>query len=730
MPDNFGPIQTDNKPLNLSGGNTLSGVSTNNTFGTLGGNISPTINQSQQQVPKPVQPTKREIKETKRQEKEKKKFPKQASVARGFGNITSQINNAIYTIREKINDVYYGKKPANSQSKLINPLDYGLINVLNLLLEVDVCAIFNYGLNKLPGTPPFDPRDKQKASESTLGSIKWNVQNYAYQINNTIDDFLVSYVDINNPTSKVELYGLIQNVNNTISSARGLLYSEPLLNAYPEMNSINNFLDNAQKYYSKYTDINNINDQNVKDIFDFINKTKTTCSAILALNNPVAALQFADTVFGTNLMQQINKLNKVINPKNIPKAIKNITDASTKIQNVSNKILQYINYGRFIISLAMVLIFILKIINKFLKVLAVPNIFTILGLSTLMSEANGKIIDTADYFMNRLSEINSVFNSIYNLCKDLTLKIQELIDGSKELLNNILNCQDSDLPPLSNSVVDLQNSIKTLESIKDQLDEFVSTYDNNKKKKDNTFGNYTIEIITEQLVDEAIPRKRRYGVALDVNRAIIVQSTATFASDDRVIIEEVKLLLISKKLVETAASSAASLEELNIMEESLNYLQGTDLSIDTLEESLAFDAVLDLPDNEDEDDDEVGDDTVNINSFVSKLKGGKKLRRRMRIKMAAQKLELANNLAKSDTGGKFTSNTVKKRRQDALKDAIKGQMDTISIYKDAIKKYKILIAANPTSAPAFIVLIKRKNEQIKKVENKIKELERELASIK
>jgi hypothetical protein len=106
-----------------------------------------------------------------------------------------------------------------------------------------VCAIFNYGLNKLPGTPPFDPRDKQKASESTLGSIKWNVQNYAYQINNTIDDFLVSYVDINNPTSKVELYGLIQNVNNTISSARGLLYSEPLLNAYPEMNLINNFLN-------------------------------------------------------------------------------------------------------------------------------------------------------------------------------------------------------------------------------------------------------------------------------------------------------------------------------------------------------------------------------------------------------------------------------------------------------------------------------------------------------
>lgn len=729
MPDNFGPLSSNNPPLNLNSGNSLSGVGTNNTFGTLGGNISPTINPNQQ-VPKPVQQTKREIKEAKRQEKEKKKYPKQASVAQGFGNITKDINNAVYTIREKINDVYYGKKPANSKSKLVNPLDYGLINVLNLLLEVDVCAIFNYGLNKLPSTPPFDPRDKQKASETTLGSIKWNIQNYAYQINSTIDDFFVSYVDINNPTSKVELYSLIQNLNNTISSARGILYSEPMLNTYPEMNTINNFLDNAQKYFSKYTDINNINNNNVKDIFDIINKVKTTCSAILALNNPLAALQFSDTIFSTNLMQQINKLNKVVNPKNIPKAIKNITDASTKIQNVSNKILQYINYGRFIISIAMVLIYILKVINKFLKFLGVPSVFGTFGISTTMSEVNGKIVDTVDYYMNRLIEINSVFNSMYNLCQDLNLKIQNLIDGSKQLLNNILDCQDSDLPPLSNSVVDLNNSIKTLESIQEQLNEFITTYDNNKKKKDTSFGNYSIEILTEQLVDEGVPRKRRYGVALDVNRAIIVESTPTFASDDRVIIEEVKLLLISKKLVQTAAASAASLRELNIMEESLNYLQNSDLSLDTLEESLAFSPVLDSPDNEDEDDDELGSDAININAFISKLRGGKKLRRRMRLKMASQKLELANNLSKSDKGGKFTSKLVKKKRQEAIKDAIKGQQDTIAIYKEAIKKYKILIAANPSSAPSLTVLIKKKNDQIKQVEKKIKELERELASIK
>ena len=733
MPDNFGPIPTNNQSqpsLNLNGGNTISGLQSNNTFGPLGGNISSTIN-PQQQVPKTAVNTKKQAREAKRQEKEKSKYPKQKNVAKGFGKITALINGVIHDIREKVNDVYYGKKPVNPGSKSVNPLDYGLINVLNLLLEVDVCAIFSYGLNKLPGTPQFDPNDKKNASKTTLGKIKWETQNAAYEIKNTIDEYYTSYLDVNSQDSKIGLYSLLQNLNNKISSARELLYSEALLNSYPELNTINNYLDNAQKYYAKYTDINSINNNNVKDILSIIEKTKSTCSAILALNNPTAALQFVDTVFGTGLMEQIKKLDKVINPKNLPKAIKNLTDASKKVQDICNKITQYIDYARFIISIATLLIIVLKLINKFLKVLGVPNIFTFMGLNTTMSEANEKIVSGIDYFMNRLSEINSVLNSMYNLCKDLSLKIQTLIDGSKELLQNILDCQDSELPPLSNSVVDLNNSIKNLSIIKDRLDEFVNTYDKNKKKKDASFGNYTIEILTEQLTDEGIPRKRRYGVALDINRSIIVESTPTFASDDKIIIEEVKLKLISKKLVDTAtASSVTSIEEMQIMEEALSYLPNGDVSLDDLDQNLSFDPISDDPDNEDEDDDEAGTDALNINAFVTKLKGGRKLRRRMRKKMAAQKLELANNLKKSDKSGKLSSSLVKKKSAEAIKDAIKAEQELIKMYQEAINKYKILLASNPASAVLYMRLIKNKQNQISEVEKKIDGLQKDLAAIK
>jgi hypothetical protein len=686
--------------------------------------------QPQQYVPKPSTPKQinNATKEATRINKEIRKWPKQESVAKGFGKITTLVNNTIHNIREKINDVYYGKTTTNPQSKHVNPLDYGLINVLNLLLEVDICSIFSYALNKLPGTPPFDPNDKANASKTTLGSIKWQVQNVAYEINKVIDDYYTTYADVNSADTKIGLYALIQNLNNKLSTIRELMFSEALLNSFPELNVMDNFLGNAQKYFAKYTDPNSLNNETVKDILEFIQKTKTTCSLIMSLNNPTALLQFSDSVFGTSLMDQIKKLDKVINPKNLPKAIKNIADATKKIQDMSNKILQYINYARFIVSIATILIVVLKFINKFLKVLGVPSIFTFLGLSTTMAEANGAVIDRTDYYLNRLREINTVLNSIYNLCQDLTIKIQSLIDGIKRLIQNILDCQDSDTSSLSDSINDLNNAVKTLESIKDQLNDFIFTYDGNKKKKDNTFGNYTIEILTEELTDEGIARKRRYGVALDYNRAIIVQSTPTFASDDRVIIEEVKLLLISKNLVKTIPSSAASLEELRVMEEALSYLPNSDISLDDM--MMSFDKVSDEPDNENEDDDELGTDALNINAFVNKLKGGKKLRRRMRLKMAAQKTELADSLKKTDKGGKFTSNLVKSKTIDAINDQIKAKQEEISIYNDAIKKYNILIATNPTLAPAYVPLIRKKNKQIKDAEAKIKSLQRDLASIK
>jgi len=656
-----------------------------------------------------------------RQNKDKARWGEGKSLAKGFGNITKNINNAIHKIREKINDVYYGKAPINKESKQINPLEYGLINVLNLLLEVDICAIFTYAFNKLPGTPTFDPKQKEEQSKTTLGKIKWEAQNAAYEIQKYIDEFYANYLDPNSPESKLSLFITIQNLNNKLSVTRDLLSDPVLIESFPSVSAMDNLFNNAQSFFDKYTNIDNIPNDELQKVLKFIDDVRTTCVAVQALNNPGAALQFIETKFGVGLLKQIEKLNKVINPKKLTQTIKQINNVSKQIQNVTNKVLGYINFARMIISIAMLIITILKIINKLLVALAVPNLFTILGLSTKMSEANEKILDTADYFMKRLQEINSVLNSIYNLCKDISLKIQRLIESLRQLVENILACDNSDSPPLIDAVRDLNMTIDNLQAIKDQLDEFVATYDKNKEKKNTSFGEYTIIILTEELTDEGIPRKRRYGVALDINQAIIVQSTPTFASDDQIIIQEVKILLISKNLVKSPAISTNA-DDLAIMEEAGSYLPNSDIDLDSIE-NITFDNGLDDPENENEDEES---DSINLNAFVSGLKGGRKLRRRMRKKMAEQKIQLANDLAAADKGGKFASKMVKKQRISAIESAIKAEEELILILKADIKK---LIAAAVIISPSALLLINTKKQKIKDAQAKIKDFKNQLKSV-
>jgi hypothetical protein len=180
-------------------------------------------------------------------------------------------------------------------------------------------------------------------------------------------------------------------------------------------------------------------------------------------------------------------------------------------------------------------------------------------------------------------------------------------------------------------------------------------------------------------------------------------------------------LLISKNLVKSPAISSNA-GDLAIMEEAGNYLPESDIDLDEIE-TITFDNGLDDPENEDEDEDS---DSLNLNAFISGLKGGRKLRRRMRKKMAEQKIKLANDLAAADKGGKFTSKMVKKQRISAIESAIKAEQELISILKSDIKK---LIAAAAILSPSILLLINTKKQKIKGAQAKIIDLQNQLKSV-
>ena len=103
-----------------------------------------------------------------------------------------------------------------------------------------------------------------------------------------------------------------------------------------------------------------------------------------------------------------------------------------------------------------------------------------------------------------------------------------------------------------------------------RLLEFLNNYFDKKNTKNNKFGPYTIEILTEESVDTEIKLRRRYGIAIDEKGILATQSEATYASDDKIIIAEVKAKLLALGLVNTNALGYA--QKANVM---LNGLGGT-----------------------------------------------------------------------------------------------------------------------------------------------------------
>jgi len=275
------------------------------------------------------------------------------------------------------------------------------------------------------------------------------------------------------------------------------------------------------------------------------------------------------------------------------------------------------------------------------------------------------------------------------------------IIGKLELiLLNIENCDNID-PALAEEIKDtINNLVETANS----LQKFVSEYESNKERLNRNFGTYQIKIVDEQINDEGIPLKRRYGIALDLNGVLVVQSTPTFASLDEIIINEVKVLLVSNGFVKSQFSSLGA-EDIETMNESLNYVGDIDINIDDLGLS-SLNSGLDDPDNEDP------DQGLGLNAFVNNLPGGKALRRRMRKQMIKNNEQFIKDLKKTDPNGKYSNSIIKEKQVENNKLKVE-ELET--------EKKKLIaaiaVSLNPIITAASLKKIKEIDDQIKKLKN-------------
>lgn len=84
-------------------------------------------------------------------------------------------------------------------------------------------------------------------------------------------------------------------------------------------------------------------------------------------------------------------------------------------------------------------------------------------------------------------------------------------------------------------------------------------------------GEYTIDIVNEEVVEKTFTLRRRYGIAINARGEVVVQSTPTYASDSGIIIQEVQQLLFSKGLIKKS-SSILTPSQKNIVTTTISYL--------------------------------------------------------------------------------------------------------------------------------------------------------------
>jgi len=610
-------------------------------------------------------------------------------------------------IQGNINQILYGKFTSGKEDpNLIKRLlNKGIINLLEGIASVDFCNILNYSLNNLPDGKIFDANNPP-ASTDVVARKKWELQKKAFDIQQFIDQYYREYVDTNNPQSRIGLLLLIQQINSTLSTvisntSTGL--NDPLIKEnFPQISTASNFLQNVFGVFNRYTDLRQASVQEIQKIVSLVDSVRQYAIIIQGLNNPKNAIGLIDSSLNGAIQKELSDISSLIlQPEKASSILKSIIKTVNTINNIAQKVLGFINTLQVITKVCILLIKIFNVVSAFFIALPIPNMSTTIGITNKFSDILQNKVKEAGQkkLILRLEQIFAVLNLTAIVVTSLYAAIQNIIDRLKLIQLNLDNCPNKNVDLLN----EINDSINDLTKTSVKLGNFLNQYNDQQTKSESQFGKYAIKIVTEQVVDEGINLKRRYGIARDTNGYIVVQSTPTFASLDLIIINEVKALLISKGLVSSNLSSLSSEDQVTILE-AARFLGEDEIGLDNIELSVSDIQTIEEQDSE-----------LGISMFINNLPGGRALRKRIRDKMINNASKLGSDLKSTDPGGKFSSGLIQQQESETNKLEIQNLEDSI----DGWKKEVALAASQGVSG---LVILRDRTQKIKDAEKKIQQL--------
>jgi hypothetical protein len=599
---------------------------------------------------------------------------------------------------------FYGKFQYEGDNKIKKAIDTGVVNLLEDLSNVDLCNILNYAINRVPGLKPFDPENKPT---DPLGLAKYTIQKAAYDVQKKIDGFSSSYLESGNQESKAKaVYDVIQQIKDAFKEiddpeAQSALRDPRLIQTFPQMTAVNDFFEKAFRDFNTYSDFRQIPSDKLQKLINDIDKIRAYTILIQGLSTPASAIGFVDTVFpNANIQEQIQRIEKIIDPARLMPLLKNVVESLKKVQSVCNVFVSFITTAQGLIRIATLIVKAVKVVTKFLDALPIPNQFTTLGITVKFGSFKEKLLKGIEDLLKRLGQINILLSLCVGLLNEVSVILFDIIAKINRMLAGLEACNNVD-PQI---VKDLQDTRDSLQNTAEYFQKFVENYGNKKNTDTSTFGDFTIQIVTEEVVDESFRLRRRYGIALAKNGIIVAKSTPTFASDNQIIINEVKVQLSSQGFVKSDIASL-SFEELNTLSESLSFLFDNDISLEDLDTNN-FDNGLDSGENENE------NEGLGLNAFVNKLQGGKKLRSRMREMMLKNNVALAKDLKNTDPNGKFANATIQRAESENNKLKIEELESQKKEYITAM-----IATPDPGRKAMFIKKIKDLDSEIAKLKN-------------
>jgi len=656
---------------------------------------------------------------------------------KGFEGFVTRTTKSLSKIEKSIDDIYRGNPLKQGGVKVPGKEERikGIINFLYYLNDVDFCNLVNYILNTIQlegnGVPSRGEVAvnfiKTKAKDA-LKIIDAVFADSDQLLNNaiTIGDkvILLTYVkNVGNQGETItiendnQLSALRRNPNTytkentkfkrtlknigTVLKEISLLIDDPDIKyLVPKISNGNGFIgDYIAKIDSTYA-LDSIPNEDVRNLLTKLRQVRSILALIAGISTAGDALNAIQSTTGLKIDKQIQKLQKFLDVSQLIPLVNSMIKQVDSINQSAQLLLKNIKIAITITNIIGAIVRVFKKIVRLFDKLFLPLIFGTYSVTSVLDGVKSKVTVELEKAIKVIEQISQLIKIVYKIIAGITFKLQNISTQLQILQTNLEGCNSTDNSPLIDQIKDARSKI--ISSIQ-ELDTYSSLFQSVNNKDEYTYGPYILKIVEENLVDRGKTLRRRKGIALDNTGVLIAETDLTFATDTRIIIEELKLKLQNKGVDEVYGGGTGYPDVDKLLQET-----GGNEDLATMEQI----------DQEDADELEIKTD---LDDALDSIKGMRRLRRKVRAKVQASKIALAeglktgkinpnNNVSNSLTiSAEPTQTNTGTPAKDTSPDILSTQ-DRANI-EESIRKYKLQLRTTPSRSVRDLI------------QNKIKELE-------